>query len=273
MIIFPQEIEDTPELKKFEGEKIRGLEKALETPQSVKWLILQGGMMSDIGPLTIPQEIEQLSELEVLEIIYYNSIEWTDSLAKLPKLHTIIALGNEFRPDGMKIGKEIAQIPSLRALFMDIFFPIKIDESFSTCPQLKQLWIEECDVNGIEYVSKLTQLEELSLDIEDKEDLSCLTNLTKLKRFRLGIKEQVPEWIQKLRLKTLALLSYRVSELPDWLGEMEDLEELDITQSDISHLPEGFNNLKRLEVINTPLIEKKTELQERFPETEIIDKP
>ncbi len=272
MIIFPQEIEDTVELKNYKGQKIEGLKKALEDPKSVKWLTLQGGLMSDIGPLTLPDELEQLTELEVLEIIYYNSIEWTDVLSKLPNLHTIIALGNEFRPDGIKIGAELAQAPKLRSLFLDIFFPVEIDESFSTCPQLRQVWIEECDVRGIKHLSKLSELEELSLDIEDKEDTSCLSKLEKLQRLRLGIRKQVPEWVKTLRLKTLALLSYKVTKLPDWLGQMQSLEELDITQSDISELPEGFKNLKRLEIINTPLAEKTEKLKERFPDAEIIDK-
>lgn len=272
MIIFPQEIEERPDLKKYEGQKIRGLEKALENPKSVKWLTLQGGLMSDIGPLTIPEEIVQLTELEVLEIIYYNSIEWTDILAKLPNLQTILIIGNEFRPDGIRIGAELAQVANLHTLSFDIFFPIEIDEAFSNCQKLTRLWIEECEVKGIEHVSKLIGLEELSLDIEDNEDMSCLTALKNLKRLKLGVREKVPSWLQKLRLKTLALLSYKVSELPDWLGEMESLEELDITQSDISELPSGFKNLKRLEIVNTPLTEKKDTLQKRFQDVEIIDK-
>jgi Leucine-rich repeat (LRR) protein len=272
MIIFPQEIDFKPELKKYENQKTKGLKKALEDPKSVTWLTLQGGLMSEIGALTIPQEIEQLTELEVLEINYYNSIEWTDILAKLPKLHTLLVIGNEFRPAGIKLGAELAQIPNLHTLSFDIFFPLEIDEAFSRCQKLKHLWIEECDLRGIEQVSKLAEIEELSLDIEDKEDLSCLTKLGKLTRFRLGIREQVPDWIKELRLKTLALLSYRVKILPDWLGQMHSLEELDITQSDISELPEGFPNLNRLEIINTPLAEKTEHLKSRFPDVEIIDK-
>ncbi len=268
MKVFPLEPQSESDLQDLWAQMVVGLERGLKQPQDVKWLCLRGGLMGDICSITIPDELRQFSQLRVLEIEHHMAVHLSDVLAELPHLHTIILLGNEFRTAGMVFGKFLAQVGQLQALYLDCFSPLELTADLGDCASLRKLWIDECEVNGAEVIGKLENLEELSIDF----DLSAqLPRLTKLKRLRLIRSECPPECISALPLTTLALHGIRQNTLPDWVGRMESLQELDLFQSDITELPDGFSALRGLCVSGSPLADKTEELQARFPGVEIID--
>ncbi len=270
MIIFPLEPGCDPALAELASEMHLGLSAAMKAPLAVRWLSLRGGVMQDIGPIRIPDELSCFRNLEVLEIEHYSAVRLTSVIAELPALHTIILLGNEFAPAGMSLGRHLADVPHLRSLYVDGFFPLELTMELAAGLPLKKLWIEECEIEGLQYLAAMTQLEELSLDHMSDEAMKAIAQMTELKRLRLFVADQVPDAVRDLKLQTLALPGLRDARLPEWLGAMDTLEELDLCNADLSSLPDGFASLKRLELKACPLAAQAEALHARFPGIELI---
>src|SRR5205807_2076754 len=78
--------------------------------------------------------------------------------------------------------------------------------------------------------------------------LDSLANLDSLVVFSLrGFRlETVPEGIRQLRrLKSLNLSGLGLTELPDWIGDLE-LESFSATNNKLSAVPDSFRSLQRL---------------------------
>lgn len=192
---FPLDPLELPQFQNISGKKVESLKKALEDPETVKWLKLSGPLMNDIFPITLPEELSKLTQLEILELEYYPSIDWNHQLQKLPQLKTLICLGNEFAPAGLILDE---QLSDLEQLYLDLFYDIEIKDSFSHCKALKTLWIVESRVSGLEQLNHLSQLEELCLDIDNDEDIPDLSTIRQLRKLKITSKEGSPKWISKL---------------------------------------------------------------------------
>ncbi|GEM_PF-4498923 len=267
MTIFPLEPREDASLSLLRHRAVCGLDEAMEGAGEVAWLTLRGGGMAEIGPVTLPGALRRFSSLQVLEVENYSAVHLTEVLSDLPALHTLILLGNEFDPSGMSIGPYLDRIAGLRALYLDGFFPLTLTADLLFCDALTTLWVDECGIEGKEIITSLTKLEELSIDFDLGDDFARLTHL---ERLRFTPRREVPESIRDLGLRTLAISKIHPLVLPEWIGRMETLQELDLCNCDIHELPGGFPALRRLEVIGTPLLEKVDDLQARFPEVEII---
>jgi Leucine Rich Repeat len=267
MVIFPLDPCEDASLNPLWRHAVCGLDTAAERVEDVVWLTLRGGHMGDIGPITLPNDLRKFSRLQVLELEYYSAVHLTEVLSELPELHALILLGNEFAPGGMTIGPHLDQVEGLRALYLDGFFPLSLTDEISRCDGLTTLWIDECGFDGEDVILSLTGLEELSIDFDLGDGFS---RLTQLKRLRLTPKGDLPESIRDLGLRTLAIQSSGPLVLPEWIGQMESLQELDLCNCDIRELPDGLSSLSRIEVKGTPLLEQSEQLRARFPEVEII---
>lgn len=260
------------ELVRLRKNHVIGLEKALKTPKQVEWLTLSGPVMDHIGPINIESSISQLSNLKVLEVEYYSSITFPESLVLLSKLHTIILLGNEFSPAELKLSSPLSDLQSLWAVYASTFTTVIVDEEFANCPKLHKLMIDDCSFSGLSHICRITSLEDLSLDCPVKEDTTCLQRLTNLKRLRLtfGFKT-VPLVVSKLFLNTLSLSASNIEDIPAWVAKLETLEELDVSYTNVSKLPSGFSNLKLLDIKGSPLAKAVESLKSLMPHVQILD--
>ncbi len=229
MPIFPLNPYDRPELEALFYARPRSMKAALEQPHAVRYLNMVGSLMSEIGPVTITDQLQPFTALEVLDIEHYSAVHFTDSITQLNELHTIILTGNEFAPDGMVIGEHLNQLPSLRALYLDGFFPLTLSSDFAACETIERLWIEECEIENIEHIAALSQLTELSIEPKDLHTLAFLRDLPKLRSLRLFFEDDPPEWLRDMKLETLALRNHQLDALPDFIGEMPSLRTLDLS--------------------------------------------
>jgi Leucine-rich repeat (LRR) protein len=80
-----------------------------------------------------------------------------------------------------------------------------------------------------------------------------LTDLPRLVHLNLGHTglKSLPDFMSRLRLESLQLNNNELAEIPEWLGSMTDLKELDLSWNEkITALPQSFTRLCNLEVID-----------------------
>ncbi|KAK3437991.1 hypothetical protein EUGRSUZ_C02631 [Eucalyptus grandis] len=127
---------------------------------------------------------------------------------------------------------------------------------------LKELLIDGTDIEEIHIENdSLKDLEVLSArDCKKLKDISPIGHLTKLKSLALGgaIIDWVPETFDfPPNLERLSLRHCKkLCELPPSIGKLKQLEEMDLSETGITQLPESvkdLSNLKMLKMERTPL--------------------
>ncbi|MEY3443743.1 MAG: hypothetical protein RLZZ519_2024 [Bacteroidota bacterium] len=182
--------------------------------------------------VTLPDEMRLLQDLEFLDLGSNGIKQFPTLLFDLGKLEVLDLSFNDLS----KLPNELAQFKKLKSL--RIFY-----HKFAAFPAV---------------LEQMTQLEALDLGAADdgpawKEfpmGILKLRNLRSLKLSRHWM-PSVPEALQELPLEELEVETNRLPEFPHWLTTMKGLKRLNIFKNrSIDHLPEDIGKMTGLEELN-----------------------
>lgn len=207
----------------------------------------------------LPENIGKLTALETLEL-------WSNGLKMLPssfstlKALTYLNLRNNSL---LKYPDEINAFKKLKYLNLRFNKIKKLPVSFFNLKELEELDLSSCGITEIPpEIGKLTKLRILHLE---SNKLKTLPNeISKLKDleaiFLKGNTDIDLEIICKLLSKLPKLISisfkeWKLSQLPESLGDMTQLESLNLEHNDLTMLPESLKklkNIKEIQIQNNP---------------------
>ncbi|GJR40321.1 disease resistance TIR-NBS-LRR class family protein [Tanacetum coccineum] len=203
---------------------LKSFSKSICSLQCLKKLTFEG----DISEVT--ENVHQLQSLEELSICKVFIEDLPDSVCMLKQLKSL-KLESCWRL--RTLPNDFGKLESLEKLMLSSSSISRLPDSICRLKHLKYLEIE-----GLLWNQKL---------LEDLGRPQCLEKLI-LRYFRFC--ENFPKSIFELkRLKYFHLLNCTLDDLPEELGHLECLEELDITGTYISHLPHSIFQLKGLRII------------------------
>ena len=103
-------------------------------------------------------------------------------------------------------------------------------------------------------IGDLTSLEELSISLENDvlelpDTIGNLSSLQKLDLLGCEKIKKIPQTITKLSSLKFLSLPYFISNIPDWVGSLISLEQLELSVYNLKKVPEFIKNLKNLRVL------------------------
>jgi internalin A len=246
---------------------------------------LTGGKVLDLSNLDIteiPAEVEGFEDLTYLNISG-NQLEplpdWIGSFSSLQFLN-LRHCGLKSLPETMK------NLSGLRTLCLGANGLSALPEWLGGFAALEKLDISANELYLIpEFIGNLKNLTSLDLGHSGEwENITVnfwrsffnekinkldklpdfLTKLPRLISLNLGFTalKSLPDCLRALRLESLKINNNELTEIPEWLGTMTDLRELDLSGNvEIKYLPNSLSrlcNLEGLNITNMPII--------KFPE-------
>ncbi len=187
------------------------------------------------GQLTqIPDEVFELTHLHKLDLSYNNIQDIPSQISRLINLKSLDLIGNEELTD---IHQELVKLPSL--IFLRLTWKVKIiiPEWFS---QIKQL--------GLHLIDKT---QSRSVYIETIPD--TIINLENLVFFKIWLKLSSQDWLPWLKTLDkleLDLSDNQLSTLPESITNLSNLTGLDLSDNQLSTLPESITNFSNLTELN-----------------------
>ncbi|KAJ0759913.1 putative P-loop containing nucleoside triphosphate hydrolase, leucine-rich repeat domain superfamily [Helianthus annuus] len=249
--------------------KIREIPNSICKLKHLKTLMLDGclvcklpedlGRMESLEKLSlneckireIPSSICKLKHLKTLNLKCCGVRKLPEDFGQIESLNTLNLGSSKFR----EIPTSICNLKHLKVLYLSGCSKLKkLPESLGDLESLEDLDLTDCKIRDIpSSVCKLKRLKFLDLEgckvHELPEDLGQIKSLNYLSLKSSKIRE-IPSSICKLKhLKELILSHcYTLQKLPENLGDLECLQVLDLTETDIS-LPHSISLLKGLEII------------------------
>ncbi len=193
----------------------------------------------------LPQELENLTSLEELELLDYKVKYLPTSIGKLKSLQKLTI----FESDHLQsLPESIGQLKNLKELHLENNIKLKsLPESTRNLTSLELLIVNRCSLV--------------------KSFPSTIGNLPKLKYLHLSENDglaRLPECIGNIStLKTLDVRRTKISSLPRSVYNLKNLDYLDLSSTDLKHLPQtvcNFTNLRYLGLSCNP-IEKLPDLR------------
>ncbi|PWA88785.1 disease resistance protein (TIR-NBS-LRR class) [Artemisia annua] len=202
-----------------------------------------------------PDSVCMLGQLKSLKLnSCWNLKKLPDDISQLESLQEFCLSDANIKhlPDGLCMLKQ------LKSLKLEYCRGLKsLPEDFGELESLEKLMLSSTDISCLpDSICKLKHLKYLEIEwlsrnqklLEDLGRLQCLEKLIlRWCYFSGGFPKSIFELIK--RLKYFHLLDCTLDDLPEELGHLKSLEELDITGTDISHLPQSIFQLKGLRII------------------------
>jgi len=201
----------------------------------LKKLIIDDGTVDENG-LNIISDLTQLEELELYYIDYMNGANFS-SINKLKNLTSL-------------------------KLHCSLYDELNISSNFFRLTKLKNLEIDECAIipssksltwsnfKNLEHLYMATVDEEYYREVFDFKYLGDMPSLKEVHIFAMGY-PSIPESIGNLKnLEILELKFNEITEIPKSIGKLQKLRVLDLSGNNIKALPDEIGNLKNLEEIN-----------------------
>ena len=193
----------------------------------------------------------------------YGICDFSPSFASFNNLTQLILRFNEDAPE-IEVPESISALSSLKKLDLSSEQSISFPDSFSALTTLKDLCISarvnKEDIDRLQYLTGLTGLELSRFCYSVSEDeansyLDFLCNLTLLKKMNLheSVVRSLPDALGNL--KNLEVLDVRtlgyIHTLPETIGNLSSLTRLDITRCKrLLNLPYSIGNLAALKVLS-----------------------
>jgi len=189
---------------------------------------LTGGKILDLSRLymtELPDEVRGFENLTELDVSYNQLHTLPDWLGGFHSLKKLNLRGNEINalPDST------GELKGLSFLDIGINSFIEIPEFIGKLQNLTELALGHSGEWEEESYKRMTN--DLDRQINELDKLPAfLSSLPKLKRLDLGYTalKSLPEDLRSLRLEYLNLANNKLTAIPEWLGEMTSLRELNL---------------------------------------------
>ncbi|MBD3214815.1 MAG: hypothetical protein GF311_19545 [Candidatus Lokiarchaeota archaeon] len=184
----------------------------------------------------MPTGIEKISSLEELEITYLkrsNQFLFLIAFEKLTSLKSLRLGGNDLTT----LPKGIVDLVNLTKLDLNYNKLSTLPITFSHLKSLEVLNLEDNKMEIFpEIITRLTSLRELYIGGNQFHELpSSLVNLKSLEKLKFS-----PDHVKYGNFETL----------PEFLGNLKSLKELDVAYNNLKSLPTSIGNLKNLEILS-----------------------
>jgi Leucine-rich repeat (LRR) protein len=235
----------------LEGNVLRSLPESFGSLSALKTLWLKGNQLE-----TLPESFGDLKKLEVLELAETGDsmpAHFPESFSELSALRVLVAKGSGFKrfPQNFRrlqnleelylcncAGEylieglyEICHLPKLK--IFEAFALNTLPREFGNLTKLERFSGNSCSLHKLpDTFSKLSEMKELELNSNEfREFPVALRSLKKLTKLNLNSNSQLRS-------------------LPDWIGELSQLEELHLSYCSLDSLPAGLANLSKLRVLS-----------------------
>ncbi len=232
----------------------------------------------------LPSSMDQLKKLETLSM--YNNCSLEKIPEVVGRISSLKKLSFSYDSKLKKVPENIGDLKNLETLELNNCSELEVlPDSISKLTNLQSIWLGGTKLKKLpEGFEKLTNLISLGLDIEmlDLEDaVQKIKNLPKLTSLTLVLQLQYPESFKELKnIKSLFIESNyglmathktlpvpeqttlmpnveyfeltnnnQANALPENIGDMKNLKNIDLCSTAIKKFPESFKNLPKLEKI------------------------
>jgi len=171
-------------------------------------------------------------------------------------LETIIIEGNSDETDFKKLFSRLSFLKNLTSIILKDNDLTTIPENISSIKTLKSLTIQEnrqLDFNDLFKRLNAAQLEEINLiDNDIKGDIPAFSQLTSIKKINISGSEKlnyenlIDQLEQLPYLTSLAIPVNYISELPQNIAKLKNLQVLDVGNNLISQFPDNVSSLKAI---------------------------
>jgi Leucine-rich repeat (LRR) protein len=202
----------------------------------------------------IPIHIEKLQSLETLNLRANYIHELPKEIGQLPKLEKII-LRQNMSLDLEQVTESLSQISHLFELDLSACHIEQLPSNFTKLQNLRSLYLSEnpkLDLEDtFEKLAHLPNLENLNLE-DTKERLpENLANLQNLRSLTYNYLSADAKHVAQLKnLRELEAKKSSLGYIPEWLFEMPQLHVLNLSDNQISQIPDSFKNLKNLKKLD-----------------------
>lgn len=200
--------------------------------------------------LSIPDWIDRVSSLEILNLNVNNISALPESIGSLRALKELLLWKNELTtlPDAF------TSLSSLEVLNLRINHLKSLPEAIGTLISLKELNLHDNKIIKIpNSIGQLVSLEILNLSWNELQDLPySIGSLDSLKILDLGKNEliRIPSSIGSLSsLEILDLSGNNLEHLPETICNLSSLQILDLSRNKLKNLPESITQISSLKEI------------------------
>ena len=264
--------------------QLTALPESLGHLRQLQSLDLSGNQLT-----ALPESLGQLTQLQDLDLSYNELTELPEWLGQLKQLQTLYLVENQLaalpwslgqftRLQELELGGNsldeipdgLCQIKSLRSLSLSSCEISCLPESIGNLDGLELLNLVDNRLTALpKTLCKLEKLESLGLsqnpwirlsdalgdlsqimtlglasaNLSELPDWIC--RLTKLKHLYLGTIQEIGRWKHFSKTNKNQLVS-----LPEWIGNLRDLELIDLESNGLRDLPSSFVQLEHLEELN-----------------------
>ena len=271
----PKSLEQLTQLQSLNlfGNQLTALPKSLGQLTQLRSLNLSDNLLT--AP---PESLGQLMQLQSLNLTNNQLTALPESLIQLTQLQSLNLSRNQLTA----LSESAGQLTQLQSLNLSYNQLTTLPESLRNLMQLQELdlfknnlkplpeWLGNfthlkfLDIGGNEltalpeWLEQLISLEYLSIDDSKLTSLpKFLADFPSLKTFRIGsgmggnLFPEIPLIIRKMkRLQQLIALKCNFDIIPDWLGELSELESLSFNENRLADLPATFAQLEHLKELN-----------------------
>ena len=204
---------------------------------------------------TIPDEIQEMSDLQYLNISLNNFSEIPKCLRNLENLKELVIYSNKPKsetPIELNGFENVSQITKLK---LDRTYLEKIPDSLKYLKDLETLEMKNCGLRNIDNICSLVNLKEAYLNKNGIEKIpSCISQLKQLENLEISIyntQEADPIFpnsfgeLQKLKSLLFQRCYSKISQLPECLTNLNNLEILHLYETNFT-LPDSISKLSKL---------------------------
>lgn len=208
----------------------KSIEEGLLTPDSISVLDLSHQELT-----VVPEEILAFKNLEKLLLHDNQLCDFPSFLGELQQLKQLDISHNRISILPPQLGK----LALLRSVFMLGNTILELPEAFGQLAQLEVLHLQHNKLSSLpDSFCELKALRELDLHDNLIERLpECLRGMKQLKSLKLGVPSH---------------FGNPLSQLPEWIGELRELEEISLAKTILTAIPKSFSSLKKLRVLWLP---------------------